>query len=100
LEVSPDPPAEGADIRGFITHLNIDRREFLVEGELEEDTQYDVASVSITEETRIFELVGKERRLVLFEALELGQRVEVQFIEPVLDSYPVQARAGEVVILE
>lgn len=97
------------DIRGFITDMVRGdmpgaEMEFvgsiLIEGEIEEDTGFDKAFVRITDETRIFEQVGGERREVTFAALAVGQRVEAQFTGPVAESYPVQATASRIVILE
>lgn len=72
----------------------------LVEATQGEKTTYDKASVAITEKTRIFEQVGQERRAATFAALQVGQRVQAQFIGPVMESYPVQATADAVVILK
>ncbi len=97
------------DIRGNITSIHrADTQSqekgimgsILIEGAIEEDTQFDKASVTITEETRIFLQEGQERRPVTFEALQVGQRVEARFTGPVMESYPVQATAREIVILQ
>ncbi len=72
----------------------------LVEGVLEKDTGFDRAHVKITERTRILKSDGEALHPVTFEALKTGQRVEARFIGPVAESYPVQAMAGEIVILE
>jgi hypothetical protein len=91
-----------AAIRGNITELqqadgvvNTVR----IEGELEDDTQYDRAMVTITDETRIFRQEGQERVAATVTDLQ-GQRVEADFTGPVMESYPVQATASEIVILE
>ena len=97
------------DIRGNITSIHrADTQSqeksimgsILIEGAIEEDTQFDKASVTITEETRIFEQEGQERHQVTFDALQVGQRVEARFTGPVMESYPVQATAREIVILK
>jgi hypothetical protein len=72
----------------------------LVEALEGETITYDKASVAITEQTRIIEQVGQERRPATFEALQVGQKVQVQFTGPVMESYPVQAMADVVVILK
>ncbi len=72
----------------------------LVEGQIEPDTSFDKASVTITSQTRIFEQVGQDRRPATFEALQMGQTVEAWFIGPVAESYPVQATASDIVILK
>jgi hypothetical protein len=93
------PPA----IRGNITNLNVAGGEvlgsILVEGAIENGTAFDKAAITISSQTRLFELAGQERRPVTFEALQVGQQVEAWFDGPVAESYPVQARASEVVIL-
>jgi hypothetical protein len=98
-----------ADIRGNITTIHqaeAQRREegvigsVLIEGVIQEDTEFDRASVTITDKTRIFEHAGQEHRPVTFESLEIGQRVQARFTGPVMESYPVQATAIEIVILK
>jgi len=99
----------GADIRGDITSIHQADAEngekgivgsILIEGVIEEDTEFDKASVTITDKTRIFEQKGQDRRPVTFESLKMGQRVQARFTGPVMESYPVQATASEVVILK
>jgi len=97
-----------ADIRGTITNINradAQSREkgiigsVLIEGAIEEDTEFDKASVTITDKTGIFQQEGQGYIRVTFESLEIGQRVQAQFTGPVMESYPVQATASEIVIL-
>lgn len=90
-------------IRGNITNIQqVDGRagSVLIEGALEDDTQYDRASVNITDQTRLLKQVGQERVPATVEDLRVGQRVAAKFTGPVLESYPVQATASEIVILE
>jgi hypothetical protein len=95
-----------ADIRGKI--INIDKNtedrniigSILVEGNLERDTKYDKASVTITRQTHIFEYSNKKHIKADFESFKIGQKVQVLFTGQVLESYPVQVKAIEVVILE
>jgi len=98
----PRLAAGNPDIRGEIT--NIHQKEgitvsVLVEGEIEADTGYDKASVTITDTTRIYEKVGEDYLALSREDLYLGLRVEVLFTGVVLESYPVQTEAEEIVIL-
>jgi hypothetical protein len=102
----PPPAAGPADVRGTVTNLTMgeagagDRLgTILIEGEIEEDTSHDRASVTITNQTQIFDARTGERQAIGFEALQMGQRVEARFTGPVMESYPVQASASEVVIL-
>ena len=99
-------PSTNPAIRGSITNRqpltgakNGILGSILIEGQLESDTAFDKAAVTITAQTRIFEQMGQERRPTTFEALQVGQQVEAWFDGPVAESYPVQARANDVVIL-
>lgn len=100
-DIQPNPnPA----IRGSITNRSPANGEggllgsILVEGTIEDDTQFDKASIAVTSETKIFEQVGQERQAATFEALQVGQKVEAWFTGPVAESYPVQAVASDIVI--
>ncbi len=64
------------------------------------DRTADKYMVSVTEETLILQQEGKGQRQVSFEALEAGQRVELWFTGPVMESYPAQARARQIVITD
>lgn len=96
------------DIRGKITNIHRADRDadhqilgnVLIEGVKEADTQVDKASVRVTNETRIFYKRGKERKQVSFDALKTGQKVSARFVGPVMESYPVQATAREIMILD
>lgn len=107
--LSPAANRGGVDIRGTIVEKGAAGTQgqtdnvigFLqIEGKLEADTQYDQAMVTVTNATRIVEQVDGAQRSVTFDTLQVGQTVEVQFTGPVMESYPVQATASEVVILQ
>ena len=95
-------------MRGAITHITRAEGEgrhkvlgrALIEGAKEPDTQVDKASVTVTAETKLFIKRGGEREPAEFAALKKGQRVEARFTGPVRESYPVQATAAEITILE
>jgi beta-N-acetylhexosaminidase len=97
-----------ADIRGSITSIYQATEDstgdvigsILIEGNIEKDTEYDKASVTITKETRIFESKSGKLIKANFDSLKPNQRVQALFTGPVAESYPVQVRAKEVVILE
>lgn len=107
---SPAPPAamppeeSSIDVRGRITeHHRSATGEppvgtIRVEGTTEAGVAYDKASVRITRDTRIFK--GRGGRRMPFNSLTIGTLVEATFTGPVAESYPVQATASEVVILE
>jgi beta-N-acetylhexosaminidase len=90
------------DIRGRISGVDAGDNglgTILVEGEVQEDTEYDKASVFVTKKTKIYRLENNQRIRVSFAALAAGQIVEVAFTGPVRESYPVQADAAEILIL-
>jgi hypothetical protein len=100
---------EKADIRGAITKVNASDDDvkkkgilgtLLVEGTKERTTNYDKASVKISNKTKILKQDGKERKEAKFEDLKKGCKVQIDFTGPVAESYPVQATAGTVIILE
>lgn len=95
---------EKVDIRGKITQNIVNNNKeilgiILVEGKLEDDTQVDKASVSVTAKTKIFVLKnGETLEKADYSFLQEGQEVEVIFTGPVRESYPVQADAGKIII--
>lgn len=68
----------------------------LVEGEVQDDTMYDSANITIDDNTEIYK--GDEK--VSLEELEIGLMVEVVFEGPVAESYPVQGTAKRITIIE
>jgi Protein of unknown function (DUF3221) len=85
--------AEGAGRGRALAHV-------LIEGVKEPDTQVDKANVTVTAETELFIRRGGERKPAEFAALKEGQKVEARFTGPVRESYPVQATAAEITIIE
>ncbi len=88
------------DIRGTITNININgsNGSILVEGKIESDTYNDKASVRINENTLITKQTVNKN--IDISQLKVGDEVEVTFIGPVAESYPVQATAKLVRIIE
>ena len=72
----------------------------LIEGSKEGKAEFGRASVKVKGSTRIFKKHGNKLQSATFEDLVNGQWVEVKFTGPVLQSYPVQAVAGEIVIFQ
>lgn len=97
-----------ADIRGIITNIYKATEDnagdimgsILIEGNIEKDTEFDKASVTIIKETRIFESKSGKLVKASFDSLKPNQRVQALFTGPVMESYPVQVKAKEVIILE
>ncbi len=86
-------------IRGIIIDISLTEggAAIMVEGQVEEDTVYDRASVKINSDT----MIQKDDMSRLFEIsdLRVGDRVEVYFAGPVAESYPVQGTAAIVRII-
>lgn len=101
-EPAPKLSQQSPDIRGVIKELYVPGGNisgFLVEGKLEADTRYDKAQVSVTDATRIFVKRAGEYVTAAVSELKAEQSIEVLFDGPVNTSYPVQAKASEIVIL-
>jgi hypothetical protein len=90
-----------ADLLGFITEIHPDREGDIL-GQISVESHADkIVSryiVTITDETLIFRQDGDNLRQADFKAFEDKQWVEIWFTGPVLESFPVQAAAGQVVI--
>jgi Protein of unknown function (DUF3221) len=71
----------------------------VIEGVMKGKDQPENVSVKITRETRIVRLQANDRIPVPFENFKIGQEVEAKFKGPVTQSYPPQAIANEIVIL-
>jgi beta-N-acetylhexosaminidase len=100
---------EKADIRGKVSRItpandDVKKRGFvgnvLVEGVKEETTNYDKAAILVTTKTTITKKTDKEKKACKFEDIKKGAKVQVDFTGPVAESYPVQATAKSIVILE
>ena len=89
-------------IRGIIIRISAPEghiRGFSVEGVMETDTEYDKASVGITETTRIYMRTDTGYEVSAFDQLAVGVKVEVLFTGIIMESYPVQGRADEIMII-
>ena len=87
------------DIRGTITGVALtdNGATLSIEGQLEEDTSYDRASVTVNQQTQISSQQGGTLTL---DDLQDGVQVEACFTGPVMESLPVQATASGIVILQ
>ncbi|MDD2376811.1 MAG: DUF3221 domain-containing protein [Clostridia bacterium] len=88
------------DIRGTVKNISIfgDTATILVEGQKEADTYYDKASIRIDKKTLITKV--PLNRIIDISEITVGDKVEVTFIGPVAESYPVQAVAELVNLIE
>jgi len=95
------PPSDEPDITGIISSVTAQEGDtdllgsILVEATDSSDGQYDMASVTVTPETEIYDTSSFTDQPVRvdFDALAEGQLVAVVFTGPVAESYPVQAKA-------
>ena len=96
---APDDP----DIRGAITSLSDGSGDVTgsvrIVGAIDHDTSYDRAVVRVESDTRIIRRVGNATMEVTFADLMVGQTVEAWFTGPVAESYPVQVKASQIMIL-
>lgn len=95
---APTPSGDPA-IRGTISSVSEDPdgvSGILVEGPVADGTTLDKAALSITDKTRVLSASDEE---VDAATLTQGMRVEVWVTGPVRESYPVQADADVVRIL-
>ena len=92
---------KNVDLRGRIVKVNRIGKlgTFLVEGSKPDGTEYK-ASVTVTEKTLILKEINRTEQKASFEELKEGLQVGVKFKGPVRMSYPVQAQAGEILIIE
>ena len=89
-------------IRGTIIRISAPEGQihgFSVEGVMETDTEYDKASVGITETTRVYLQTDTGYEAVDPNRLTVGMKVEVLFTGIIMESYPVQAEADEILII-
>jgi hypothetical protein len=92
-----------ADFTGFITEVHpIGEKGILgqILVEAPADNFIDKYMVTIKDETQIFKQDGDELRQVAFEVLETGQQVQIWFTGPIMESFPMQGTAQQVVIVK
>lgn len=90
-------PKEYVDIRGQITEKHISDNgdtSILVTGETYADTLYDLALVSITQDTKIL----KEDNEITISELKEDMNVEITFLTIPIESYPIKAIAEKIII--
>jgi len=92
-----------SDFTGFITEIHPIGKggtlgQILVESHA--DKLVDKYMVTIKDETLILKQDGENRRQVTFGALETKQQVQIWFSGPILESFPAQATAQQIVIIK
>jgi hypothetical protein len=90
-----------ADLIGFITEIRPNREGDIL-GQISVESHADKIvskyTITITDETLIFRQDGDNLLQADFKAFENKQWVRIWFTGPVLESFPVQGTAGQVVI--
>lgn len=96
------PPRDTPDIRGSVTSFQRtdDGASMLVEGRVEGGTSFDKASVTVRDDTEVWRREGDKWRRGEIGDLARAKRVEAWFTGPVAESYPVQATARAIAVLE
>ncbi|KAF5089130.1 DUF3221 domain-containing protein [Methanobacterium aggregans] len=72
----------------------------LVDGVITDGNQHGNVSVIVTNETQIFKKQGNKQTSSSFNNFKPGQKVEIQFSGPIMESYPPQVCAGQIVIVD
>jgi hypothetical protein len=97
------PPNGDPSIRGKITIVTPGSDSLgaiLVEETAPQGLSYDKASLTITKKTTLLKRVGDDYARIAFADLTKGTLVEVWITGAVAESYPVQAAADTLVVLE
>ncbi len=100
---APTTPGGPPDVRGAIMTASINQQgdssgSIMVVGSADSGSSYDRASVRITPDTRILRTTDGRVVRARLQELTVGLEVDVWFVGPVAESYPVQATAGTVLI--
>jgi hypothetical protein len=102
-DAEPKSKPPKADVRGKIETVSLKGGmvgRLLIEGTKEKDTQHDKASVRLTKATKVYKWVDGKKKEAKVEDLKKGATVQADFTGPVAESYPVQATAKEILILD
>ena len=100
---SGKPIETEADFTGFITDIQPVQNKDIV-GRISVESHADKLVtkyvITIKNETLLFQQDGDTLRETTFKALENKQWVEIWFSGPVMESWPMQVTAGQVVIMD
>ena len=100
---APKPLQTEADFIGWVIEIQPIGKggtlgQILVESQVEKVV--DKYVVTIKDETLILKQDGENRRQVTFDALETKQQVQIWFTGPIMESFPMQGIAQQVVIIK
>ncbi len=101
--ISPKLEAKNPQIRGSVVDITQKDGKIVgifVVGKIEAGTTFDKALIGITDKTVIYAKENSKYNIVTPGALKANQTVAVLFTGPIGDSYPVQAYADEIMILQ
>ena len=100
---APEPIETVADFIGFITEIH-PSQEKGISGRISVESHADKIvtkyTVTIEDETLIFQQEGDNLRKAAFTNLETNQWVQIWFSGPIMESWPMQGTAQQVVIVE
>ncbi|MFC1969176.1 DUF3221 domain-containing protein [Chloroflexota bacterium] len=101
VSLVPKPLQTKAHFTGFITEIHpVGKEDVIGQVLVESDKLGDKYMVTIKDEALIFRQDVGNRRQATFEELETKQTVEVWFTGPIMESFPMQGTAQQVVITE
>ena len=103
INLASKPLQTEAEFTGFITEIHPVGKEGTIGQifvESHADKLVDKYIVTIKDETLIFKQDGEDHHNIAFEALETKQKVEVWFTGPIMESFPMQGTAQQVVVTE
>lgn len=92
-----------ADVTGFITKVeSVAENDIIgrISVESHADKVVDKYVVTVTRDTGLFREVGDELPSVTFSSLEVQQWVKLWFAGPVMESFPMQATASQIMVIE
>jgi hypothetical protein len=104
VRATPPAPTRQFDLQGTVLSLDRDLPtglgSFLARRRPLGASGVDYAMVRVTSKTKILRRAGAATKDATFGDLAVGRTVKVALVGPVAESYPVQATAGVVLILD
>jgi hypothetical protein len=84
-----------------ISHTAVGNRQggFLLDSSKEKNAAYNQAYIIVLNTTRVYSIQNGQCKAILFTALTRGQHIQIQPKGPIMQSYPLQIQAEEIVLL-
>ena len=98
-----EPLTSEADFNGFITGVtNVDNKDIVgsVAAESHADKIVDKYVITVNKDTKLFRFDGMDYKEISFDDLEEKQTVEIWFSGPVMESWPMQTTAAQIVLVD